>query len=89
MFTKTSSAAALLASLFALSEASPRPHDAYETSNFYVSYVATFNKQYDSIHEFRYRMNLFAQTQELIRHHNIKKDISFILGNNQFSDMTD
>ena len=52
-----------VSALLALSGwASPNPHDFYEDSAFYTSYIAEFGKHYKTIDEFRVRMELFSKT---------------------------
>lgn len=72
-----------------LTSAGPNPHDYNETKFFFASYVATFNKEYQSVDEFLSRMNLFWETGEQIRRHNSSHaPTTFVLGHNYFSDLT-
>lgn len=47
-----------------------------------------FNKVYNSDQEHAYRMAVFAKNLEDIISHNSRNDVTYILGVNQFSDMT-
>ena len=59
------------------------PLTEYETVSFYTSYVAEFGKEYQTVNEFQYRMELFHKTEEFIRSHNAKQEtMSFYLGHN-------
>ena len=87
--SRSFTAAAMLACLSAVGMAGPNPHSFQETKYFFTSYVAKFNKNYYSVDEFLNRMTLFWETGERIRHHNaIGSPNSFIMGHNQFSDLT-
>ena len=71
-----------IAAIMSAVDAYLQPHDAYQTANFYTSYVAAFNKEIFTTSEFQFRMKLFEQTSELIRKHNSARDISFWLAHN-------
>ena len=76
-------AAALLATTQAISE----------DELHYASYIAKFGKHYSTVDEFRQRQHHFMQTSDMIHAHNSQHSRShdragFLLGHNQFSDMT-
>jgi CO dehydrogenase/acetyl-CoA synthase beta subunit len=60
---------------------------AYNEYNF-VSYIATHNKHYDSIDEFKVRFAKYLEADKVIKEHNSSQD-SYRLAHNKFSDRTE
>ena len=54
----------------------------------YLKYVAKFGKDYSTMEEFVERAKIYLENESLINEHNAT-NASFILGHNQFSDMTE
>ena len=81
-------AAAVASSMLAATSDALSPI-SFETNVNFNNFISTFNKQYPSLAEFQKRMDLYKKTDEFISAHNSQPDVSFTLGHNQFSDLTE
>ena len=60
----------------------------YEDQEF-VKYLTTYGKSYGTKEEFDLRSKIFKTNLLKVRMHNARTDVSYKLGINKFSDMTE
>ena len=53
-----------------------------------MQYIAKYGKTYASKEEYPQRFETFKQNYQMVKSHNLKKDVSFQMSLNQYSDMT-
>ena len=54
----------------------------------FLEYISNFGKQYGTKEEFKFRMELFEQTDKFIKEWNAKEGITHTVSHNEFSDWT-
>ncbi len=60
----------------------------YKYYNEFLNYTHHYNKSYSGTAEFWYRYNIFADNLDTIHFHNTKKNSTYRLGINHFTDLT-
>jgi len=58
-------------------------------SQDFVSWTTTFDKQYESDEEAKARFEIWLENDARIQQHNAQEGVTFTLGHNEFSDMTE